>query len=166
METTEFQNLRKCFKEVFGLDISFNGNYFEARISGGVPLIMAKGAANSQISISGLYPHAMFKMRREGSNNTDIQERIADENGVVVLTTGMGNNHGGQDIYYYFGEIAIGKPFPAYYAKNNTPLTVVEENRYTDYRKTNEYQAKIYDKLNSNYYYASLSHFLIGDKFG
>lgn len=57
METTSFQNLRKCFQEVFGLDISFNGNYFEAYISGGVPVILAKGAAGSQISISGLCPN-------------------------------------------------------------------------------------------------------------
>lgn len=46
-------------------------------------------------------------MRKAGSNNTGMQERVADANGVVVLTGGAGGSHGGSDVSYYFGEIGI-----------------------------------------------------------
>lgn len=109
MESTAFKNLRKCFQEVFGLDISFNGSFFQAYIdsSSKIPIILAQTSAGSKISISGLPSYGVLRMRKSGSNNIGMQERIADENGVVVLTGGTGGSQGGSEIYYHFGEIGI-----------------------------------------------------------
>lgn len=122
MDSVEFQNLRKCFREVFGLDISFNGNYFEASINAGIPTILLKSAAAPRIFISGLQPNEVLRMRKEGSDNTNMQTRYADENGEVILEGGTGGTQGSSDIYYYFGEIGIGQLAIATYLFNNERL--------------------------------------------
>lgn len=166
LDSELFKNLQQCFKEVFGLNMSStsDGRYFEAYFDDGFPTIKAKSATGSQIIISGLPPFAILRMRKAGSSNTSMQERIADVNGVVILDGGNGG-YEGANVYYYFGEIAIGTS--GYMWTTNSKLQTLnnfwhwcseEGDKYT----TTEYDATT--KYEDNIYITHPINFLINDQ--
>lgn len=165
MEEIGCQNLCKCFQEVFGLDLSFDGSYFEASISSGIPVILALGAAESKITVSGLPPFAMLRMRKTGSENISMQERVADVNGKVVLTGGSGGDQGGGSISYYFGEIGI--ETSGYMWTTNSKLQTLNSFWHWCSEEGAKYITTEYDattKYKDNIYITHPINFLINNK--
>ena len=103
-----FIALQKCFQDVFGLTltvISTDGSAdFSADVVNGVPQLSFSQNSGVQLQISGLQPSSLIRMRQAGSNNTNMVEQQADNDGQVILQ-GQSKTRSLNSVVY-FGEIA------------------------------------------------------------
>lgn len=104
----------ECFNKVFGLTTNASEKNIVVNLSNEVPYLSL--TATDIVTISGLPPYGYLRMRRTGSDNTDMQEKQANGEGDVVLVQDVATT-------YYFGEIGIGS-YGYYWDINNVSTSL------------------------------------------